>query len=296
MTDVLLVEDSQTDRRLLAGVLGMDAQLRVRTVTNGVEALLAMKNQRPDVVLTDLQMPEMDGLQLVAAIRDRYPIVPVILITSEGSEETAVKALEAGAASYVPKRSVADMLVRTVHGVLELATRRQSLNRVGQKIERWSCAADLNGEPEMFPAFAEYMCTSLEQIGVLNANQRLQVGVAIEQVLEDTFFHCNLEIDAGLRASDPAAYMRLLDQRSGDPAYRDRRIRISVTVSHQLLEVTVQHDGCGAALAEIARAQTVPQMTGVTGRGINLINSFMDSAVYDDKQKLLTISKRIAPN
>ncbi len=59
----------------------------------------------PAVVLTDLQMPEMDGLALVQEIRDQFPRLPVILMTAYGSEDVAIQALRAGAANYVPKKA-----------------------------------------------------------------------------------------------------------------------------------------------------------------------------------------------
>ncbi len=67
-----------------------------------------------DLVITDLMMPETNGLELVAAVRQLYPQVPVILMTAYGNESIAVEALERGAASYVPKSQQADRLSDTV--------------------------------------------------------------------------------------------------------------------------------------------------------------------------------------
>ena len=76
-------------------------------VHDGREALAAIQRDPPDLVLTDLQMPEMNGLELVVAIRTTYPAIPVILMTAHGSEEIAMEALQKGAASFVPKKNLA---------------------------------------------------------------------------------------------------------------------------------------------------------------------------------------------
>ena len=68
-------------------------------------ALVRMKQGLPDVVVTDLQMPEMDGLALIKMIRAHYPRVPVILMTAHGSEELAVEALEEARRATCPSRS-----------------------------------------------------------------------------------------------------------------------------------------------------------------------------------------------
>ena len=63
--------------------------------------------EKPDIVVSDLQMPEMDGLELVETIRREHPGLPVILMTAHGSEETAIQALRKGATNYVAKRNLA---------------------------------------------------------------------------------------------------------------------------------------------------------------------------------------------
>src|SRR5262249_22674824 len=77
-----------------------------------------MAEQSPELVLDDLQMPVMNGLDLIAAVRKDYRLVPVILMTAQGSEEIAAQALRLGAASYVPKRRLADDLAPTAGRIL----------------------------------------------------------------------------------------------------------------------------------------------------------------------------------
>ena len=109
---VLVVDDSPVDRRLAGGILEK-SHYQAAYAGNGVEALAALEHQLPSVVLTDLQMPEMDGLELVEAIRNKYPLVPVILMTAHGSETIAIQALQRGAASYVPKKDLATDLLES---------------------------------------------------------------------------------------------------------------------------------------------------------------------------------------
>ncbi len=98
MTNVLVVDDSLVDRALVAELLGKEPGWKIAQAENGAEALAWMKESPPDVVVTDVQMPEMDGLEFVTAARDLHPDVPVILMTAHGSEALALDALERGAA------------------------------------------------------------------------------------------------------------------------------------------------------------------------------------------------------
>ena len=90
---VLVVDDSPVDRRLAGTLLEKDLGCKALYAGNGVEALAVMERELPTVVLTDLLMPEMDGVLLVQALRRRYPQVPIILMTAHGSEAIAIRAL-----------------------------------------------------------------------------------------------------------------------------------------------------------------------------------------------------------
>src|SRR6476661_5975259 len=103
MATILVVDATAVDRFLAGSLLEEVPGWHAVYAGDGREALAYLKNAVPHLVLTDLQMPEVNGLELVEAIRHDYPFVPVILMTAHGSEEIAATALQKGAASYVPK-------------------------------------------------------------------------------------------------------------------------------------------------------------------------------------------------
>ena len=97
MPTVLVVDDSPIDRQLVGGLLKQDTDWTVTYAGDGAAALDSIRTRPPDIVVTDLQMPEMTGLELVIAVRKSFAQVPVVLMTGKGSEEIAVEALHAGA-------------------------------------------------------------------------------------------------------------------------------------------------------------------------------------------------------
>jgi CheY-like chemotaxis protein len=104
MTQILVVDDSATDRRLAGGLLERHAGWCVQYACDGREALERIAICPPELILTDLQMPELNGLELVEAVQREFPLIPLVLMTAQGSERIAVDAL--GGASYVPKREL----------------------------------------------------------------------------------------------------------------------------------------------------------------------------------------------
>src|SRR5580700_6188925 len=136
MATLLVVDDSAMDRRLVGGILDKNPEWSVIYAVNGKEALAEIESHIPDLVLTDMQMPRMNGLELVTAVKEEYPLIPVVLITAQGSEEIAVQALKLGAASYVPKRRLAQELRETVERVLGAADVDRSESRLTHRVKR----------------------------------------------------------------------------------------------------------------------------------------------------------------
>src|SRR3990172_8912972 len=94
MPAILVVDDLAADRGLVAEYLKDDPELELSYAIDGAEALEKMEQELPDLVVTDLMMPKVDGLELVRACRRRYPLVPVILMTSNGSQEIVLQPLQ----------------------------------------------------------------------------------------------------------------------------------------------------------------------------------------------------------
>ena len=93
---ILIVDDEEGMRRLLGRILTREGY-DTTTAANGADALRLVASERFDLVVTDIKMPEMDGLQLLQEIRQYEPSLPVIVITAYGTIENAVQALRAGA-------------------------------------------------------------------------------------------------------------------------------------------------------------------------------------------------------
>ncbi|SOC47295.1 Signal transduction histidine kinase [Blastococcus aggregatus] len=121
---ILVVDDNADMRGYLTRLLG--AHWTVRSTANGEEALRAVSEQQPDVVLTDVMMPRVDGFQLLHALRSDPTTrhIPVIMLTARAGQEASVEGLDAGADDYLAKPFRADELVARVRAVLERSTGR----------------------------------------------------------------------------------------------------------------------------------------------------------------------------
>ncbi|HWV47820.1 MAG TPA: response regulator transcription factor [Microbacterium sp.] len=117
---VLIVDDDPLVRTALAHFVSRDPEIDViGQAEDGREALVAIERDQPDVVMMDVQMPEMNGIEATAAITQRWPDVRVVAVTTLDGSDTVLPMLSAGAAGYLLKDSSAESIVagiREVHG------------------------------------------------------------------------------------------------------------------------------------------------------------------------------------
>lgn len=183
MFRIMVVDDSHVDRMLIAGLLKTHRDLDVDVVESADAALRRFPNALPDLVVTDLIMPEMDGFRFVEEMKMRYSHIPVILMTAYGNESIAVSALEAGAASYVPKAHQAESLVETVRRVLarSLADRRADL--VSQFTQEVHYKLSFKNDPAAIRPVIDELQHRVAAICITDRAERLRTMIALEEAL-----------------------------------------------------------------------------------------------------------------
>jgi two-component system chemotaxis response regulator CheY len=118
----LVVEDSPTMRQLIRFTLKRIPDVEVVEANDGVDGLKKLSSGHFDLILTDINMPIMDGLKLVSLVRSNlsYQAIPIVIITTEGAQEDRERALALGANSYITKPIQASSLLSTVRELLKI--------------------------------------------------------------------------------------------------------------------------------------------------------------------------------
>jgi two-component system chemotaxis response regulator CheY len=118
----LVVEDSPMMRQLLVLALSRVKNLQVTEADDGVDGLRKLATGKFDIILTDINMPIMDGLKLVKRVRSdpAHKDVPIVVVTTEGSEEDKERALQLGANAYITKPIQAPQVIAKVRALLKM--------------------------------------------------------------------------------------------------------------------------------------------------------------------------------
>jgi len=119
---IITVDDSSTMRRIIKNTLIKIGFSNILEAGNGIEALEVLAQNNVDLIITDWNMPEMDGLTFVKTLRskDQYKEIPILMVTTEAAKEDILTALRSGVNNYVVKPFTPDILQEKVFKLLGL--------------------------------------------------------------------------------------------------------------------------------------------------------------------------------
>lgn len=290
MVRILVVDDNLVDLRLASRLLEKNPDWVVTTARNGREGLEQVELEIPDLIVTDLKMPEMNGLELVEAIRNEYPLVPVVLMTAGGSESIAVTALEKGAASYVPKNELASDLISTVDRILASSSKRRKRRRLQNYLTTVTYV--LENDLDLISALVAEIRETVQHRWIFDENESLRFASAVDEALTNAYFHGNLEVSSDLREEDPNAYHDLANSRREQDPYKSRQIKVQLELSKSEVSITITDEGRGFDPDSLPDPTSPGYLERPSGRGVLLMRAFTDDVTFNDSGNQVTMRKK----
>ncbi len=296
MKHILVVDDSAVDRLLAGRLLETKTDFRVEYASDGAQALEHMEDRLPVAVVTDLQMPVMDGMQLVDAVHFQFPMVPVVLMTAHGSEDIALQALLAGAADFVPKSRLSTDLVESIQSVLALTADDRPHQRLVQCLRYHEVRYELDNDALLIAPLVEQLRQLASDLALIEKRDQMRFAKSLTEAMRNAIYHGNLElpfdqIKAARQPPEQAA--ELIADRRAELPYRDRRVYVSAVFSPEEARITIRDEGPGFDVTKLPDVKADPSLL-VDGesRGLVLIRMFMDEVSFDSTGCEITLVKR----
>ena len=248
-----------------------------------------MEQQIPSLLVTDLQMPNVNGVELVMETKKKHPALPIVLVTDRDNAQMAISALSAGATSFSPKQSLAQDLPVTISQVLDVARRMRYTHDQDFCPTPGHQMFVLDNESSLIGPTIENLQS---QLPAWSDRDRLQIGMAIEEAITNAMHHGNLAISSDLRQGpDERRYYAEIASRKSQPQFFNRKVRVEAEFSDAHICIQISDEGAGFDPTQVPDPRNKENLRRTAGRGLFLIRTFMSQVVHNATGNQITMTK-----
>ena len=279
----LVVDDNPTITRLIELQM-TKAGYRCDTAANGENALEKINRTDFDLVISDISMPGMTGLELLKAIKQKKPQLQVLIITGHATIDNAVEALRLGAINFITKPIRFNEVFETINKILDLKSRKKAI-RTASKYFLYESRHFAIPTRELYVSdLATYLTEPLEQISLVDPTCIISVTMAIYEALVNAVEHGNLELDSAVKFTDSsgmAAFKNLKENRLKDPLFASRKVTIKSIIDSSIARFTITDEGAGFDYTALVDPTSESCIDQTHGRGIFLIRQIFDEVRFN---------------
>ncbi|MBU2470438.1 MAG: response regulator [Proteobacteria bacterium] len=263
---VLVVDDESMITELLVRLLS-EKGYEVSSATDGSEALDFLRGRACDLVISDVRMPRLDGLQLLKALKDLNPRLPVIMISGYDDTTTVVSALKAGAENFLAKPLDLDELDQVVAKTLSMASIRPRSCPLPSV--RQTTAMEAPSRPECVRDLLYQISLSAVAVGFAAHDLENNLKLALSEAITNAMEH-------------------------GNQWDESRPVEVQVSLDQFEMRVTVRDKGRGFNHRRMLNPTSSEHILSERGRGIFLANAILDEVIYNQAGNQVTLVKRRA--
>lgn len=291
---ILIVEDDDATRSLMTMVIKKQGHETI-SAPDGLEGLKAFKTFQPDIVFADIQMPNMDGLEMLEKLRKIDSNALVIINSTLDSPQYTLKALRLKANDYLVKPVMEKDIIAILakySGILENRTRMRDVYGL---IHRRSLGMEIFNQLDLVCKIVDRLMLETEH--ALPEKDRLGIHLGLVEILANAIEHGNLQItyDEKTQALEGANgdWTKLIETRVNTSPYKDRTVNIEFNMNKERCEWLITDQGPGFAWNDIPDPNDPENLLASHGRGIMLTRLQFDECSYLGSGNQVRLAKRL---
>ena len=299
-TRILLVDDNSSVVENLALVLQAN-YFEVDTAFNGRDALHKIESEEYDLVICDIEMPGISGLQFLSTVRKNYNMeLDVILMGSFLEYKDFIETIRLGAADFIRKPIDNNQMLRSIHTILKRKNNRNNFSELYNNLERVEFNFVL--DPRNFSKFAvsELFNNFLQQNFNLSHNLLNEILICVDEMVYNAFIHGTLGLSVQERNLEHDELQKLINERLMQPDIASKRMYFHFFICHKTdtIKVTVEDEGPGFDYEFwIKKVREDPKVNlEESGRGISMLYLLSDKLEFQKEGRTVSIIKRIPEN
>jgi len=290
---ILIVEDDYASSEMLRLSLEKEGY-ECFQAEDGKQALKVHEDIKPDLIVSDIRMPAMNGMELLERLRKTEKDAIIILITGHGNEEMALKALELGANNYIKKPvSLPEfkLIVRRYNNILESKNLSKHLPKL---IEDRTLTLDLPTDTTLLSSVIDFFQEKICHF--FTAKELFQIELGLSELLTNAIEHGNLGISNAEKtnALKNNCLNDLYEERLKDPKFTNRKAKVIFCQTKQECSWEITDEGDGFNWKTLPNPTHMRHIGELHGRGVFLSKLQFDSLEYNQKGNSVRVSKKIA--
>lgn len=291
---ILVVEDDDHSRKYLYNLLKIK-HYNCEVAKDGLEGLDKFETFEPDIVLSDIRMPVMDGLELLEAIRNKRSDTIFIITTAFGTEEYAIRALELGANNYIKKPILSKDLLFLLEKYKGIIYSRTKSKEIPGMIRNRQCTIEFQSDINMIPRIVDQLLN--ETASVFDDVERTNIEIGLVELLTNAVEHGNLKITGSEKnkALENGTLDDLYAQRLNDETLFNRQVSIDFQLASNYCEWLIKDEGDGFDWKTINNPTEEENIMELNGRGIFISKFQFDELEFFDKGNVVRARKYYTP-
>lgn len=288
---VLVVEDDFSSRELLRICIEKEGY-QCFTAVDGVEGFNSFKKNNPDVIVSDVRMPNMNGIELLEAIRKISKEVIIIFITGHGTEELALQALQLGANNYLKKPIDITEIKTLMSRYCDVIRSKSIESNLLDLIKHREMEIEIDSDMKIVQSLANYLA---EKTGNLfDSKEKIRIELGLNELLMNAVEHGNWNIsyEEKNKALLDNKISELYESKRSDPDLKHKKVRVLYKQSEKCCEWSIADDGDGFDWRTIPSSTNSPLLK-ISGRGVMLSKLQFDEFEYLGKGNIVKVKKYI---
>lgn len=297
---VLFVDDEEEIRQSFYD--RFEDQFLIHMASNGSEALGTLQQTNGiNVVVTDIRMPSMDGLEMIRRAKEVDPDMGYIVVSGHGDTDDVITALRLGARNFIRKPysfgELEEAIIlesRRYQLILEERHRREEEQATEQFL------TSVEGMHFVLPNRLEWvnpitfrLVGVMEAVGLCDETTRSNIALGLMELITNAVEHGNLNFNSHekrqLMAKGEKIFLDAVHARAKESAYENREVKISASINPEMAVIRIQDDGDGFNIKNLPDPTDPENLFMPSGRGILLARSFIDEVKYSGKGNVVTV-------
>lgn len=290
---IVIVDDDEVIRYTLQKKLSR-LGYKIISLEKAEDMVYLIKNKEIDIdlLITDIKLRKMDGIELLRHVNMLDSPFPVLIITGQGNIEDAIKALRYGACDFIRKPYDISEVASIVRGILRRKQEQKLAGNFGKYTSYEKIVYSIPVDMTLCNVVSYILTKDLNSVGLCNNTTAENIAMSLREAISNAMFHGNLEIPSNIREERGVrGFNEEIEFRKNDEKYSNKRVKIIYELTPDYVEYVIEDEGKGFDYRSLPDPRDPENFLKDSGRGLLIIRIHMDEVDWNENGNIIRLRK-----